>query len=193
MSSFSPGYSTAACTACPSGTTSPAPAAGTSLSDCKRYICSLRIRPTTFPLPLGAWLNLAEVQLFDRSGALVPRTALNFTLSSTHLLLSTFLSASFCNDGNTTTLVTLPGGAANTGGGQVCHSNVLDATPTLRVSFGCGLVPSKAVVWNRVDSADAARRINSFTLESVSSVGQVVSTFAFTGSAASYTVPLPQP
>ena len=45
--------------------------------------CKVVIRPTVDPPPQGTWLNLAEVQLYSGSGALIAGSQLTFALSST--------------------------------------------------------------------------------------------------------------
>lgn len=181
------------CTPCSVGNTT-AQAGSTAASDCKRYVCALRFRPAATAAGLGLYLNLAEVQLYDRGGALVPRPNLTFTLSSTYVDgAGVPYAASYCNDGNTRSVVTLVGGATNTGPGQVCASGAGDGYPFLWVQFNCSLVPARAVVHNRIDSAAAAARIASFSLDANDVRGRAVYTYNFSGSSANYSVALPLP
>jgi hypothetical protein len=137
--------------------------------------CSVVIRPTT---PATATpLALAEVQLYDAAGVVLPRTSLSLHQTSTLL----GMAAGSCNDGSA---------------GSACHtysSGMGDALPTLRVRYPCargasGL--SRVVVTNRADNREW---INGYTMDFLDASGAPdrPASYPFSGSLAAYTVAVP--
>ncbi|KAI8475609.1 MAG: hypothetical protein J3K34DRAFT_481933 [Monoraphidium minutum] len=143
----------------------------------KKGPCKIAICPKASTLPDGAAPNLAEVQLFDAAGGQVDWGALSFALSSTYEWGNTTLSAGYCNDGATNSLIFLSEGVASTGPGQVCHSQYSPQDPRLEISYPCAGGLSRVVVHSRDDCC--GERIDAFSLEVVASSGAVTQTYAF--------------
>lgn len=148
--------------------------------------CAVSIRKSiTVSAPTA--LDLAEVQLFGSSGVQIPRALLNFSMSSVHSDQGVPFSPSYCNDGNTSSVVYLPSGAVNKGPGLVCHTAFnADASPTLTINYPCSLGISKVVVSNCALSVCAAR-INDFTMDT-SANGLAYNSFIFGGGLTTYTI-----
>ncbi|KAI8475615.1 MAG: hypothetical protein J3K34DRAFT_481938 [Monoraphidium minutum] len=150
--------------------------------------CKVVIRPTASPAPLGAVLNLAEVQLFDAASRQIDRSLLNFKLSSTETWAGVPLSAGYCNDGDTSSVI-WAGNVPNTGRGQICQTHPGDPSPRLEVGYSCSAGLSTVVVHNRRDCC--GDRTDAFSLDVVASNGTVTQTYAFTGGATTgiYAIP----
>ncbi len=116
-----------------------------------RAVCDAVVIQLKVPTATTKFLNLAEVQLWDGNGNLVPREALTFTLSSTY---STTYSASRCNDGAVS--------------GVYCSTaNANNPPPVLTIKRMCmdGVPVARSVsVWNRFDNIVYAKRITDFTM-----------------------------
>ncbi|KAI8475625.1 MAG: hypothetical protein J3K34DRAFT_403891 [Monoraphidium minutum] len=149
----------------------------------KKGTCQVVIRPTAKGPPANTVLNLAEVQLFDAAGRQIDASLLSFSLSSTMVMQGVPLAAGFCNDGATSSVVSLAGDAPNTGAGQLCHSKPVpeDPKPRLTAAYPCAAGLSKVVVHNRAGQEGGS--IDAFSLDVVASKGAVTQTYAFTGGA----------
>jgi hypothetical protein len=128
-------------------------------------------------------LNLAEVQVFLGDGAQIPPAQLNFTLSSTYMYKNVSLSASNCNNGNTSGVYP-----------DVCHTADFDANPSLTVSLPCptGYIwssISKVLVYNRAPTTccSVPDRIQNFKLDMINNDNTTAFTFPFTATQALYT------
>ncbi|KAI8475626.1 MAG: hypothetical protein J3K34DRAFT_403898 [Monoraphidium minutum] len=154
--------------------------------------CQVVIRPSAKEPPAGVVLHLAEVQLFQSSGAPIDRLQLRFSLSSTtEWDGGVVLSANNCNDGITASIVFVPGtNVLNKQLGQICHSKPVpeDPTPTLTIAYPCATGLSRVVVTNRQDCCGSS--IDAFSLDFIASTGEVTYTYTFDdgGDTPTYTI-----
>lgn len=140
------------------------------------------------------WLSLAEVQLYGSLGNLLPRTSLNFSMSTTglfNMVGPVAHQASYCNDGATTTVLTNANGSQNSGPGQVCNTDYRDPYPVLVIAHPCqagGL--SRVLITNRAENpASPAPWIGEFTVDVIVN-GVVTTTNSPAPSLPSYSIPV---
>jgi hypothetical protein len=153
------------CVLAPKPSTLPLPATPAAM-------CALAIRPTS---AATTSINVAEVELYDVSGARIPTDRMPITMSS--VLMGD--GPAKCKDGNA---------------GSLCHSldpASGDSSPVLRAFYPCsggrsGL--SKVVVVNRQDCC--RDRLDQFTLDFLTPAGTLdwPASYTFSGARASHTI-----
>lgn len=176
-------------------------------------LCYATIRPKVYApetytnSTAAAVINLGEVQLLV-NGAVLPNTSVIMTMSSilnwnsSQIKYPNYLPLGpwFCNDGNTTTLMTWSTTSVvsgktvtttytNTGSGQICqtatapYNGYWDPCPWLTAAYDCKLGKLTGVrIWNRQDtcSIDCRARTDKFQVDAVYQ-GVLVGTFPLSG------------
>jgi hypothetical protein len=129
------------------------------------------------PGATNTWLNLREVQLYDKAGNIIPSSKLVANLSTTAL---SDTGASVCVDGS----------LQNT----FCHTGNGDTNPSLTISYECGAAGTTSStlfmveVYNREDSC-CKSRIASFAMSFFNRASiKDVPDYRFGGSKSVYTI-----
>lgn len=129
-------------------------------------LCAVKIASVA----VNAFVNIAEVQLYNAGGVLIPTSSLTPTLSTTLLPYV----AAWCVDGNLNTF---------------CHTN-FDTAPMLSIGYPCSGGLSRVHVFNRVDCCQS--RIAQFQLQFTNGAGEAVgSTYTFEGGTFQHSIPAP--
>ncbi len=147
--------------------------------------CQVKFSVSDSSTPDNLLINLAEVVLYDASGAMLPRSVLTASMSSQHY----WHTPDLCLDGNTN------GQEFET----VCHTwgpNEGDPSPFLIVNYPCA---NGATSLSKVEVHNTQHhgcgycmdRINQFSLDFVNAQGvQDVAPYRFQGSKVMYTIVL---